>query len=193
LKQITSEKKRPIDSARGSHPDINIKERELLSTLRHDIQHISKEYDITVEELIPILSEKKLMIPVSAFLAASCPLESAVRYLREIENLSFNQIADLLKRDYTTVWRTYQNSKGKSPNETHSPDEHKICREHSISKHQLQIPVDILTNQRLSILESIVLFLKNHFGLRLHEIAVLLNRNDRTIWTVLHRAEVKQA
>lgn len=48
---------------------------------------------------------------------------------------------------------------------------------------EILIPNSIFDNEELSCLETIVKYLKEELKLRLHEIALLLNRNDRTIWT----------
>jgi hypothetical protein len=53
------------------------------------------------------------------------------------------------------------------------------------------IPLDILRDRNLSVLESIVEYLKNK-GLSFHEIAILLNRDERNIWTVYNRAKKKR-
>ena len=45
----------------------------------------------------------------------------------------------------------------------------------------------------LSILESIVRYLKETGSLSYHNIAILLKRDDRTIWTVYKRALKKNA
>jgi len=37
-------------------------------------------------------------------------------------------------------------------------------------------------------MESVVSYMKNSLGMTYHEIAVALNRDDRTIWTVYNRA-----
>ena len=56
----------------------------------------------------------------------------------------------------------------------------------------LSIPTKIFQDRRLAVLESIVLFLKEEQNLSFHEIAALLNRDDRTIWTVYHRVTKKR-
>jgi len=53
------------------------------------------------------------------------------------------------------------------------------------------IPSNILVAREKSVLESIVDYLKENKNLTLHQIAVLLNRDDRTIWTVQNRAKIK--
>jgi hypothetical protein len=55
------------------------------------------------------------------------------------------------------------------------------------------IPLSIVCDRKVSIFETIVEYLKEHYGLTYHEIAVLLNRDDRTIWTVYNRAVKKRS
>jgi hypothetical protein len=56
----------------------------------------------------------------------------------------------------------------------------------------LNIPSSIFKDRSLSVLEILVEYLKEKKQLTYHEIAQLLNRNDRTIWTVYHRAKQKR-
>jgi hypothetical protein len=57
----------------------------------------------------------------------------------------------------------------------------------------VDIPSSILRDRSLAPLESIIKYLKETVGLSFHEIAVLLNRDDRTIWTCYRRVRRKQA
>ena len=50
------------------------------------------------------------------------------------------------------------------------------------------LPISIFNNEELSCLETVVKFLKEDFNLKNHEIALLLNRNDRTIWATYNIA-----
>jgi len=59
-------------------------------------------------------------------------------------------------------------------------------------KNALEIPSYIFTDRTLKPLEAIVEFLKEKKKLSYHEIALLLNRNDRTIWTVYDRSKKKR-
>ncbi|MBI2128672.1 hypothetical protein HYU07_00385 [Candidatus Woesearchaeota archaeon] len=54
------------------------------------------------------------------------------------------------------------------------------------------IPVSILKDRKLSALEAISEYLKETLNMNYHEIAVLMNRDDRTIWTVYSRAKKKR-
>lgn len=50
------------------------------------------------------------------------------------------------------------------------------------------IPLLIFHNDKLSALEIIVRYLKENLNKSYHEIALLLNRNDRTIWTTYNNS-----
>ena len=54
------------------------------------------------------------------------------------------------------------------------------------------VPTYILKDRSVSVLEAIVEYLKDNEKLSLHEIALLINRDDRTIWTVYDRAKKKR-
>jgi len=57
----------------------------------------------------------------------------------------------------------------------------------------VDIPSSLFRDRKLAPLEAITEFLKDQKGMSYHEIAVLLNRDDRTIWTCYSRAKKKQA
>ncbi|MFH1400451.1 MAG: hypothetical protein ABIH41_02950 [Nanoarchaeota archaeon] len=54
------------------------------------------------------------------------------------------------------------------------------------------IPTAVMTDRSLSIMESIVEHLMSK-GYTYRELGILLNRDERTIWTVAHRAKQKRA
>ncbi|MBS3113106.1 hypothetical protein J4418_03420 [Candidatus Woesearchaeota archaeon] len=56
----------------------------------------------------------------------------------------------------------------------------------------IDIPVSLFCDRTLSIFEVLIEFLKDTQNLSYHEIAVLTNRNDRTIWTIYNRASKKR-
>jgi hypothetical protein len=55
----------------------------------------------------------------------------------------------------------------------------------------IEIPDYVIRDRSLSILEIIVKYLKEEYEFSYHDIALLLNRDDRTIWTVYNRASKK--
>ena len=118
----------------------------------------------------------EIYLPVTLFKKDLTPLQIIVKYLKENLNKTNRQIALLLNRDPKTTWATYKSIEKKK---TIIPEESQIL-----------IPINIFTDRRLSILESLVWFLKN-LDMKYSEVARLLNRDQRTIWTVCSRAKDK--
>ena len=58
--------------------------------------------------------------------------------------------------------------------------------------YDVSLSSSIFRDRKLSILEVLVEYLKDKKELSYHEIAVLLNRDDRTIWTVYSRVKKKR-
>jgi hypothetical protein len=70
--------------------------------------------------------------------------------------------------------------------------ENKKSKKRIVNVKDIDIPTQIFLDRTLSGLEAISEHLHKNKGLTYHEIAVLLNRDDRTIWTSCHRAEIKR-
>ena len=164
--------------------DTKTVEKRLLDTFNY-----LKKQGLSSEEIIELVNKflkvpvkEEIKVPISVFkndyLAS---LENIVKYLRENLLLSFKQIGALTNRNEIALAVTYRNAKKKM--------EAKFVVE-EISPYS--IPVSILQNRKLSVLENIASYLKDTFGLTYHSIAVLLNRDDRTIWTVYQRAKKKK-
>lgn len=56
----------------------------------------------------------------------------------------------------------------------------------------LSIPTALFRDRNLSVLEIMVEYLKDKKNMRYSQIAELLNRDDRTIWTSYKRAKEKR-
>jgi hypothetical protein len=58
-----------------------------------------------------------------------------------------------------------------------------------------KLPVSIIAERKMSVLESLVFHLKKKYSLSYHDISLLLRRDERTIWTVYQRAlkKIKQS
>ena len=158
-------------------------EKRLLDTLNYlKGQGLSSEEIIElVNKLLKVPSKEEVKIPISVFKNEKLgALETIVKYLRENKLLSFKQIGSLTNRNDIALAVSYRNAKKKL--------EAKFVEE--ISPYYL--PVSILQDRKFSVLENVVSYLKDTFGLTYHKIAILLNRNDRTIWTVYQRARKKR-
>ena len=97
------------------------------------------------------------------------------KYLKENKGLKLSEISELLNRDQRTIGTNYRNSIKKK--------KEKI----KLEAEQLNFSVEIFSDRRLSILESVVYYLKKK-GLGNSEIAQLLGRDSRNIWTLYSRS-----
>ena len=139
---------------------------------------LKKKYKIDLEKLIEKKIElKRIDIPLDVFKQDIGASESLTKYLKENEELRLSEISRLLNRDQRTIGTNYRNSIKKK-------------RERLELKSKETVPIEIFSDRRLSILESLVSYLKNK-GLKNSEISELLNKDTRNIWTLYSRAENK--
>ncbi|MBS3141516.1 hypothetical protein J4405_05230 [Candidatus Woesearchaeota archaeon] len=139
---------------------------------------IKEKYSISFDELFKLIKEQ-LLFPAEIFNEKLTVLESVVKYLKEEKGLSLSKISDIIGRDKRNIWHTYDEAKKK------------YSERFSAKNARFLIPASIFADSRLSALESAVVYLKEEFSLNYHEIAILLKRDDRTIWTVYQRAKKK--
>ena len=159
-------------------------EEKLLKSIENDIVLLEKKTNLNFEEILNILKQRKKdkkekTLPLSIFNKNISALETIVKYLKDNLNLSYTEIASLLNRNYDPIAITYRNSKKK------------FQKTLDISSHE-KVPLSIFREKDLSILENLVSYLKLNLRLSFHQIAVLLQRDDRTIWTVYKRALKKR-
>lgn len=107
-------------------------------------------------------------------------LESLILYLKDSRKLNYHQIGIVINRDERNVRTLYLIAKEKQL----------TSREERIVTPVL-IPVSIFSVKKISALEAIAVYLRDRFSLRFSQIAKLLDRDQRTIWTVYHRAKQK--
>jgi len=62
-----------------------------------------------------------------------------------------------------------------------------VIREYKTKDRINNVPLSVFSNRKLGILEAVVKYLKEN-GLTYHEIAVMLDRDDRTIWATYNKA-----
>jgi len=149
---------------------------ELIYTLLKDVlKEANLEHDIEAA------SKGDVNLPVYIFQNdnLSC-LESIVKYMHENLDFGFTKIAKILNRSSKTIWATYSKAHSKMPEKFKA----------EVSTYY--IPVGILSERIVSVLESLVEFLREKHDLSYKQISVLLNRDNRTIWTVYQRAKQKR-
>lgn len=154
------------------------KDNKELEKFRFLLEQLTEEYIKKFEQIQE--EKKKDTIPANIFNKRLSPLETVTKYLKENLDFSFKEISKLLNRNHKTVWHAYKNS------------QKKYSTKFSDSKAKFVIPISKLKNRKYSILESIVAYLKENSELNYHSIAELINRDERTIWTVYNRYKKKK-
>ena len=142
------------------------------------LQLIDSLSDQEKREFVDVIMKRGRGMPISVFQSKLSGLELLVRYLRDVEQKSFKEIAQMLNRNVQTIYTTYRKAKIKFPDQL------------DLSNYSVIIPLDIFTNRKFSVLESIVFYLKNQ-GLNFRKIATLLNRDYNTVRTVYLRYSKK--
>jgi len=119
-------------------------------------------------------------VPISIFGGKLSPLEALVKYLKENEGFRLSDIATMLGRDKSTVWNTYRNAR------------EKLRKRLDAETSTLFLPIDRFRGTPLSIMEVVVTELREGQNMRFSVMARLLNRDQRTLWTVYDRSKNKR-
>jgi hypothetical protein len=61
-----------------------------------------------------------------------------------------------------------------------------------MSLDNIHIPIEIFKDRHAAVLESLVEYMKDTYQLSYADIGKLMNRSERTIWTVYRRAKTKR-
>ncbi|MBW2966577.1 hypothetical protein KY342_05725 [Candidatus Woesearchaeota archaeon] len=169
--------KRKIEESEGLDRYKDIELKEDIQIMKILLKRLKKRYNISSTEIIN-LAKEEIVIPSSIYTKKLSPLEANVKYLKENLDLDYSKIAELLGRNRKTIWQAYKNSVKK-----------KISK-FKIAETRYVIPASNLKTE-LSILETTVVYLKDQYNLSYRYIAELLQRDERTIWTVYNRAMKK--
>ena len=161
---------------------------KLVGKLSDKLRKFAEENSLSDSDVLLLLDKvkekvikKDLTLPISIFdnKELSC-FETICKYVKEDLKLSYHKIGELLNRNERTIWVTYQHSCKKRPKKLH------------IAPSRFQIPISVIKDRSLSVLESITVFLKTRYNLSFAEIASLLNKSRQNIWTVYDRAQKKK-
>ncbi len=138
-----------------------------------------KKY-LAKESIKPTHAAKDIFVPTSIFNEIVSPLEAMVKYLKETKSMKLVEIAKLTGRDHRAIGVTYEVAAKKMP------------AQYSTETTKYKLPVHMLKDKKFSVAEHIVKHLKETYNLNYHEIAAIMKRDERTVWTLYHRAESKQ-
>ena len=148
-----------------------------IELVSHFINELKRLHEVSEQE---ILAKNEISVPIGVFSNDTLSsLEAIVKYLRENLKMRFSKIAKMLNRSSKTIWATYSKSIKKMPSSFDN-----------VSR-QIMVPVSAISNRSFSTLESVVGFVKD-LDYSNHEVAQMLNLNDRTIWTVYDRVKKKR-
>ena len=155
--------------------EYSLNKKELIEIL---VSKLEDRHKISKKEILGILKEEEINIPANIFLRKLGVLESLTKYMKENLNMNYKEISEKLNRDERTMWTAYKKAteKQKGP--------------FKIKETGIMIPISIFKNAKLTTLEAIILYLKGK-GLKFSEIAELLERDQRNIWTIYSRAKKK--
>ncbi len=147
--------------------------RQLLSELLH---HLQERGQLSLPELIQLYETAwgEDQIPLSVF-ARPLPAGALVKYLHEVNHLTFSQIAVALGRDARTVWGTYQRQRRKRP---FSP----------APRGQYTLPLSLFRDRSCSILEHVVFHVHTTYHLSNPALAKYLHKSPNSIAVLWKRA-----
>lgn len=147
---------------------ISLNQTAEIAHLREIIHNIHSKYNVS------FLEERQ--IPINIFHGRKDVVKALASYLLfSQESISF--VSDLLCKKEREIHNLYDKSIDFS------------------SQGDNYVPVSIFKkeNNKRSIMESIVYYLRERKRMKLSEIANLLGRNQRTVWTMWHRANSKES
>jgi parallel beta-helix repeat protein len=147
---------------------LNRNQRNIWTIYSRSVKNIGKEGLVSIVAL-------EYNIPITVFSSKLGGLEALSKYMKENLGKSYTEIGELLSRDERTIWTAYKKASEKYKGEIRA------------EKTDINIPISIFENRKLTIFESIVVYLKEK-GMKYNEIGELLNRNQRNIWTIYSRS-----
>lgn len=147
--------------------------QELVTLQLKELARQLRSRGYSQERLLQLIAGDE-SVPATVFATDVSPLQALVTYLKDHQQLSMSNIASKIGRSYRATWGSY-NKEGMNIKET-----------------IYYIPINVF-NKNLSILEAAVSYLKDHYHLKYSDIARLLGKDDRTIWTTYKRAKKKNA
>jgi hypothetical protein len=110
-------------------------------------------------------------IPLSLFSNRSLGvLEVLVKFLKENQNLTYSDIAQLLNRNDRTIWTTYKKAQKKHSQPFDAAGEKTV------------VPCTVFLDRSLGPLQALTLYTRDEMKFSFNEISQMLNRDYRTVW-----------
>jgi len=157
----------------------NLEEAFLLKLLDQTANKLKEKFNYTNEDIQELFQKDELLIPTSIFSEKLSPAEALTKYLRENCKLRFVDISKALGRDERAVWGNYHRALKK-------------MKEAFTIKPGVTIPISAFSDHKLTVFESVVVYLKDVKKMRGSEIAKLLGKEPANVWAVYKRALKKK-
>jgi len=141
------------------------------------LKSLKRHLDRKMKKLFAVKMSERVSVPIDIFGKDIGAAEALAKYLKENKEMRLSEIAKVLNRDQRTVGVNYRNASKKMKEKIDVKE-----------KGALTIPLRELSDRRLSILESVVYYLREKRGLRNSEIAKLLEKDPRNVYTLYSRA-----
>lgn len=158
-----------LDSAFSSE------EKFILNVVNELVDRLKQKYHYSNQEVLNLLQKEELLVPVEVFSSGLAPAEALTKFLKEECDKNFHEISLLINRNEKSIWQNYQRAIKKMPS--------RFAFEIS-----LNVPVSAFKNNKLSVFESLVLYLKEQKQMKNVKIAKLLGKNPSNVWSVYNRA-----
>lgn len=151
---------------------------EVIERLRNSIVELklsgvpSSEIIAVFRDIVGDVFSSDVFVPTSIFATKKLgALEATIRYLKDHEGMNYQKIGTLLDRKPVIVGHSYRASVKKHP----EPLE--------VVQSPIVIPVTILKDRSKGVQQLIVKYLHDIYKLRFKDIARILARDHKTVWT----------
>ena len=140
------------------------------------VKEVKKKYRVNNKEISELIVVRKdIGISLDVFNNTLGALEALSKYMKENLNMTYSEIARKLGRNERTIWTAYKKAVKKQSGPI------------KIREDTINIPLEVFENERLTVLEAIIIYLKEK-GKKYSEIGKLLNRDQRNVWTIYSKA-----
>lgn len=161
--------------------------KKLIDRLDNILEDIKDEIFVDEKELTEILSErikyqytknKDVSIPLEIFSKKLGALEALTKYMKENLEMRYSEIGRLLDRDERTVWSSYNKAKGK-------------LGVSFVIESEMYMPLSEFDGSGLTVLEKVVVYLKDNMNKKYSETSEIIGRDQRNIRAVYIKAKSK--
>ena len=157
--------------------------------IKDKILDLSSKYKVPSSEITSLLRSfvdsfssfeaNRDLVPVDIFDSNLGALEALVKYLREDCSMKNKQVSEMTGRKTTTVSTAYRKAVSK------------FSTRFKIKNPNFTVRLNILLAENYTVLENLIMYLRDNEKNKFSEIAKRLNRDIRSVWTIYNRAQKK--